>query len=328
MVKLISPTEYVAQGAAAIRKATKRVYFLSMVFADHENTHELIQELEAAARRGVEVVVAADVFTYGEVSGSFLPVRYYGRGAKDMNRMIRSLRKSGVRFSWLGRNRATLFNGRTHNKWCIADNTIFSFGGINMYHSGIENVDYMFMLNDAPLADRLVEEQIRIQRAERRSANHPSVAYEYGSNTVLIDGGIIGQSVIYRRACELSEQAKAITFVSQYCPTGKLARILKQKPARLYYNRIEQATGLNKFAIAISQFFSRLKTSYTRKTYLHAKCMVFEMPDGSKVALSGSHNFAYSGVLLGTREIALETKDPVIIQQLERFIAEEVARKR
>ena len=49
------------------------------------------------------------------------------------------------------------------------------------------------------------------------------------------------------------------------------------------------------------------------------------MEDGSKVAITGSHNFAYTGVLLGTREIALETKDPSIIKQLESFIKKEVA---
>lgn len=324
-VKLISPTEYVSQAAAAMHLATKRIYLLSMVFADHDKTHELITALEKAAERGIEVVVAADVFTYGEVSGGFLPVRYYSKGTKDTNRMVKALKKSGASFSWLGRGRATLFNGRTHSKWCIVDDTIFSFGGVNMYQSGITNVDYMFTLKDPVLADRLVDEQKRIQNAERRAANYPSVAYEHNGNSILMDGGIMGQSVIYRRACELSEEAAHVTFVSQYCPTGRLARILKRTSASLYFNRPQQAPGLNKFVIAVSQFFSRLKTLYTKDTYLHAKCIIFDMKDGTKVALSGSHNFAYTGVLLGTREIALETKDPKIIAQLEHFIKEKVA---
>jgi cardiolipin synthase len=48
------------------------------------------------------------------------------------------------------------------------------------------------------------------------------------------------------------------------------------------------------------------------------------MKDGTKRAISGSHNFAYTGVLLGTREVALETADPTIIRQLETFLDEEV----
>lgn len=324
-MKLISPHQYVKQAAEAVRHATKRVYLISMVIADHETTHELIQELEAAAKRGVEVHVAADVFTFGEVSGGFLPIRYYSPGAKDTNRMVRALKRSGVRFSWLGRARLTLFNGRTHSKWCVVDNTIFSFGGVNMYGEAIDNVDYMFRLEDTKLADRLVEEQKRIQTAERRSSNYPSVAYEHGESTVLIDGGIIGQSVIYRRALELAEQSKSITFVSQYCPTGKLSRIIKKKPTKLYYNRPQQAEGLNRIVLRAAILATQLKTEYKNARYLHAKCIIFKLEDGSKVAITGSHNFAYTGVLLGTREIALETRDPAIIKQLETFIKKEVA---
>lgn len=323
-MKLILPAQYIEQATASIRKATKRVYLLSMVIADHPNTHELIMELEAAAKRGVEVVVMADIFTFGEVSGGFLPIRYYSRGARDTNRMVRILKKAGVKFTWLGRARLTLFNGRTHNKWCIADDTIYTFGGVNLYNGGVENVDYMFTLTDGKLADRLVKEQTRLQEAERRSTNFPSVSYEYNNMSVLIDGGIIGQSIIYRRACELAEQAVSITFVSQYCPTGRLARIIKKKPTTLYYNRLDQAEGLNKGVIGFSQLVSGLKTSYKKETYLHAKFIIFTMEDGTKHAITGSHNFAYTGVLLGTREIALETTDPAIIKQLEDFLQAEV----
>ena len=324
-MKLILPDSYVSRAAQAMRTATKRVYLISMVVADHPKTHELIAELEAAAQRGVEVVVMADIFTFGEVSGGFLPIRYYSPGVRDANRMVRTLKNAGVKFTWLGRARLTLFNGRTHSKWCVVDDTVFSFGGVNMYEGGIENVDYMFETLDSKLAERLVDEQKRIQHAERRFMNFSSVAHEHGDMTILFDGGIIGQSVIYRRACELAEQAQSVTFVSQYCPTGKLARILKKRPTRFYFNRLRQAQGLNKIVIGLSQFISGLKTSYKRAAYLHAKCIIYTMPDGSKRAITGSHNFAYTGVLLGTREVALETGDKKIIAQLEDFVKNEVS---
>jgi cardiolipin synthase len=53
--------------------------------------------------------------------------------------------------------------------------------------------------------------------------------------------------------------------------------------------------------------------------------MIFYMPDGRTVALSGSHNFVSAGVILGTREIALETEDPAIVAQLETFFKKYVA---
>ncbi len=297
---------------------------MSMVIADHEATHPLIAAAEEAAKRGVEVVIAGDIFTFGEVGGGFLPFRYYSHGARSANRMVRSLKRAGVKFHWLGKGRITLYHGRTHSKWCVADDTVFTFGGVNLYEEGIQNIDYMFSHTDAKLADRIVEEQKRVQKAEARSTNYPSVAYEHGDMTVLIDGGIIGQSVIYRRAIELAEKATHITFVSQYCPTGKLSRVLKKKKTTLYYNRPLQAEGLNRIVIRIGQFTSGLVTEYKKARYLHAKCIIFTFEDGSKAAITGSHNFAYTGVLLGTREIALETRDPKIISQLETFIEKEV----
>lgn len=324
-LQLVSPHEYIRQAATAAQKAKKRIYVLSLVVADHNETHALIAELEAAARRGVKVIIAADVFTYGEVGGGFFPVRYFSHGARHMNQLVKNLKKAGVQFHWLGRGRITLYHGRTHTKWCIIDDTVFSFGGVNLYDGGIQNVDYMFTLKNSLLADRLVQEQERIQKAERTSTNFPSSMYEQDALTVLIDGGIIGQSIIYRRAIELTEKATHITFVSQYCPTGKMARLFKKKSVDVYYNRPWQADGINRFALAIGQFLAGLKTQYAGGRYLHAKCIIFTFSDGSKVALTGSHNFAYTGVLLGTREVALETHDPAVIQQIEDFIQREVA---
>jgi len=325
-MKLLLPPDYIAQATELIKKAEKRVFLIAMVVADHPATHELIEALKDAAKRGVQVTVTADIFTYGEVSGSFLPVRYYSAGVRDINTMAKTLKSAGVKFLWLGRSRFTIFNGRTHSKWCVVDDTCFVFGGVNVYEGGVnENADYMFRLENNRLADRLVYEQGRIVKAERTSTNYPSVTYELEGNSVLIDGGIIAHSVIYRRATELAKEASHITFVSQYCPTGKLARIFKKKDVSMYFNRPEQATSFNKVLIRISMLTSGFKTLYKRDRYLHAKFILFTMKDGSKIAITGSHNFAYTGVLFGTREIALETNDPKVIAQLESFYRKHVA---
>lgn len=323
-MKLVSPTQYVREATEAINNATSRVYLLSMVLANHKSTEMLIDAIKAAAKRGVKVVVAADIFTYGEVSDGFLAFRYYSPGGRNTSRMVKSLKKAGVKFSWLGRGRVTIFHGRTHSKWCIVDDLVFAFGGVNLYDQGVNNTDYMLRIDDSHLANRLVDEQVRLQKADLRSINYPSTIYEHNELKVLIDGGIIGQSVIYRRAIELAEQAESIQFVSQYCPTGRLARILKKKSTGLYFNRPVQASGLNRVVIRVAQALTGLKTAYRQPRYLHAKLIIYTMKDGTKTALTGSHNFAHTGVLLGTREIALETNEPAIVDQLERFIWQEI----
>ena len=82
---------------------------------------------------------------------------------------------------------------------------------------------------------------------------------------------------------------------------------------------------MNKIIIGINMMWTKSVTKYTRPNYLHAKFMIFTMKDGSKVAITGSHNFVNSASLLGTREIALETRDVDIISQLENFFEQHVA---
>lgn len=321
-MKLVLPPDYVREATELANKAERQISLISMVVADHPATHSLIEALEAAALRGVKVTVSADIFTYGEVNGSFLPLRYNSSQSKAATKMAKVLKAAGVKFEWLGHGRVTLLNGRTHSKWCVIDDTVFTFGGVNMYQGGIENTDYMFRLEDGALADRLVKEQKKIQSAERTATNYSSAAFELGENRALFDGGIIGHSIIYRRVCELTEKAEHVLFVSQYCPTGKLARLLKKTPNTLYFNQPEQASFLNRTLITFSMFFSGFTSQYHKRNYLHAKFIIFTLPDGTKTAITGSHNFAYTGVLFGTREIALETKDPAIISQLESFAEE------
>lgn len=324
-MKLLSPSEYIREASALARKATDRIYLLSMVIADHPNTHELIEELEKASERGVKVVVAADIFTFGSVLSDFYPGKYRSKDTRQAQRMARALKKAGVSFQWLGKQRTTLYNGRTHSKWCVIDNTVFAFGGVNMYQKGIENADYMFMVEDSLIADRIVEEQHKVQDAEKRLINYPSSSYQQDDDIIYFDGGMVGQSIIYRRACQLAKQAKEITFVSQYCPTGRLSKLLKNTDSKLYINRPEQADGLNVIAVRAGIMLSRLHNLYKRPNYLHAKLIIYTMENGNKVALTGSHNFAYTGVILGTREIALETSNKKTIKQLEDFIKKEIA---
>ncbi len=323
--KLLLPADYVRDAARHIRLAQTRVCLLSMVVADDVATDELIDALSEAAERGVAVEVSADIFTYGELGGFFLPTRYRTAQSRKITHMSKRFIKSGVKFTWLGKSHATLFSGRTHIKWCMVDNTVYTFGGVNLYQKGIKCNDYMLKIDDKLLADKLIDEYHRLARADAGDYSYRSHSFTHGDDTVLIDGGFVGDSIIYRRACQLAAQASHVTLVSQYCPTGKLGGLLKKTSSRLYFNPPSNAVNLNRVVIRVGMFFSGHKTLYDKPNYLHAKFMLFDMPDGRRVALTGSHNFVKAGVLLGTREIALQTENPQTIKQLEDFLCNVVA---
>lgn len=322
--KLILPDEYVKNATEHIKKARQRVALLTMVLVDDSATDELLDALCAAAERGVEVMVAGDSFTYTDFQGSYIPTTYRSKRVRDAMSLQKRFRKAGAKFYWLGRLSMVAFTGRTHIKWCIVDDTVYSFGGVNLDLPSIQNTDYMFMVKNDELASRLIAEQERIITADRRGHAYRSHQFGDDDNMVLIDGGFLGDSIIYRRACYWAERASHVTLVSQYCPTGKLSRLLKKVDSALYFNHWTNAGLLNRFVIRVGMATSKQTSAYHRRPYLHAKFVIFTLTDGKKVAITGSHNFVSAGVFLGTREVALETSNKKIIAQLERFFEKHV----
>jgi len=322
--KMILSKEYIDDVVKEIDKSKIRICIVVMVIIDDSSTRILTEAIKKAANRGVVVEMSADVFTYAELSGFVFPTRYRSGFARQTNSMVSDLTKSGIKFTWLGTKNVTIFNGRTHDKWCVVDDISYTFGGVNLHKEGIENNDYMFKIHDKDLSDKLVTEYHEITKTDSNyySRRSDSTPINYGE--LLFDRGIVGDSLIYRRACKLTNQAKSVVLVSQYCPTGKLSKLLKKTDSKLFFNPPLNARRLNRIVIRISIFFTKNKTSYIKKQYLHAKFMIFTMPGGDKIAIAGSHNFVRSTSLLGTKEVAIQTSDKNIISQLEGFIKNQI----
>lgn len=323
--KLLLPLEYVQQATRHINEAKEQVSFLCMMVTEDTATDELIDALAAAAQRGVNVRVAADTFTYGELGGHFIPLKYYTKRSRSTTHMSKELTKAGVHFTWLGRFSTLPVTGRTHSKILVVDDTVYSFGGVNLYDESLSYTDYMFKCKDQMLALELRDEINRLVAADGKNFSYRSHEFTINDkHKVLLDGGLQGDSVIYRRAVQLTRQASHVLYVSQYGPAGKLARVLKSTSASIYFNKPENASFWNKIIIGSNMLFSGVETEYTGSNYLHAKFMIFTMPDGSKTAITGSHNFVPGGVLFGTREIALETTNKRVISQLEKFFVQRI----
>jgi cardiolipin synthase len=326
--KLLTARDYAKDASKKIDKATTRVALVTTTFhADDTLSESIVAALSRAAERGVIVSICVDTYTYTEPKEFILksPRKHPARAYRAIQ-LERRLKKAGANFQWLGRASNIGFAGRTHSKWLIVDDTVYSFGGVNIDRASFENTDYMLRFANADFADMLFSQHLRLVKADK--AGHASKSHSIiidENTTALIDGGLIGDSIIYRRACRLAKQAESIQLVSQYCPTGRLNRILRHKQATLYFNHWRKAAWMNRLLIQFGMVFTRQHTHYHSLSYLHAKFIIFTMPDGEKIAISGSHNFMYSSVLFGTREIAIETTDAKIINQIESFFKKEVA---
>ncbi len=324
--KLLLPLEYRRDAIRAIKSAKKRILLVAMVLTDDSSTDGLIDALNDAGMRGIDVKIAADIFTYGKYGGHFRPYKFFVKQSRATTAMVRRLEKNGVKFTWLGRFALMPFTGRNHMKCLVVDDTVYSFGGVNIDQESFENNDLMFKCPDVQLANQVYDIIMRIIEADDDNFAYRSNSFSYGKqSTILIDGGLQGDSIIFRRACELAKQASHITYVSQYGPTGKLARILRHKKVAMYFNAPQDAREFNnRFIIRFGLFFHRFPTLYKKHKYLHAKFIIFTMPSGEKVAITGSYNFIWGAVIFGTREIALETTDTKIIKQLEVFLTHHV----
>ncbi len=318
--ELISPQEYIADATRRIHVAQRRVRVIALTIADEHETEALIEALCAASRRGVDVHVAADTFTYADAAGRFVPKQYITARRRRSMDMACELTEAGVRFDWLGQEGGLPWRGRTHTKFCVVDDTVYSFGGVNLDDQGATNIDFMLRISDHRLAEDLVRVYERTRRANSRVSGFRSTALKYGKDQVLIDGGIPGDSIIYRRAVKYALKAQRIVFVSQYCPTGELGKAVAATSHEMWFNPPRNASIFNRILIAASIIATGHRTLYRKREYLHAKTLVFYLKHGKRVAITGSHNFVRGGVTLGTREIALQTRNPLVINQIEEFI--------
>ena len=326
---LLLPAEYVQRLTRDIESAQRRVYITALIIADDEATCEFIAALERASQRGVEVSIAMDLFfTYIEADQSGSKWRYLRQQVRRMRETKRRLERSGASVRWLGQFGFLIFAWRSHVKWSIVDDTVYSFGGINLYAAGISATDFILHVRDAALADRLALEHQRVIETDSEARGYHSHAFGPDEHRVLVDGGRLLDSIIYQRAVELAGKATRTIYVSQYCPTGKLARLLSRTPTNELYFNHKLRSPLWNITMRVLLALNNVSTMYARPEYLHAKFMLFELPDGQAVAITGSHNFAGIGSTLGTREVALETTDPHILKQLYAFLDSHVRASR
>lgn len=321
--QLLDAVSYVADLTARVSTAKRRVVVTSMIINDDPSTNALIIALMDAARRGVDVNVMFDTFTFREFGGYFNPLRRLKKRSREAIDTMKRLQVAGATVTLLGKNVViNPFAGVTHIKWSVVDSDCYAFGGVNLYHEGVHGAtDYMIRTEDPALADDIVTQHTALQKNP-----YPIFKGYRGQSSIgswFVDSGIRHESLIYSRALALTKKAESVLYVSQYSPSGPLANILQQKKnVECYFNTPLNAPFPTSLMLWFDQKITGINSQYRHKKYLHAKFMIFTMPGGKKVALTGSHNFSFKGVVFGTREVALESDNPVIIEQIEDFFGE------
>lgn len=323
-MRVVKAETYAQELLQHIVTAKHRVTISSLTFFYDDATHPLLDALVAATQRNVKVRLVIDAYSQN------IPVQIHHwnqwgeirRKIQETKGFLRTLEQhDGV--VWLHDGLDwNPFKGRLHQKIACVDDHVYFAGGVNMTADGLRSIDYMLYTQDVTLA-HLLDAQLADVVAAPFVDDSEHVIDE--QTKLLIDGGKPGTSLIYDRALALTEQAARVTYVSQLCPSGRLALLLKERDSSLYYNPPQVMLFPGNWYQRVMKTYYRLPNAYTRQQFLHAKCMLFELSDGRKALLSGSHNFSWRGVAYGTRELAVESYDEKLWQELQHLIAVSVA---
>lgn len=314
-------TEYSQALIACIAQARKSITLAAMTIDARAPMDDVLTELHNALHREVKVTLYIDAFTRLSFYESLRP--YEARkNYSTLLHQLSLLTQQGATIVWLGKLGANPYKRRFHQKMSIIDDEIVFFaGGINLTGESFHHHDFMLRTTDTKLAAILTSQ---LQRIASDHFINDETHILTARHTLLIDGGQPHTSIIYDTAMQYAAQAKEIIYVSQMAPSGKLARILTKKPTTFYLNRPTSMSPLSGISEFINQRRYQYVNHYHGKRYIHAKYMLFTMPNDDKIALTGSHNFSERGVNYGTKEIALLTKDEDIWQKLYTYTQDQL----
>ncbi len=308
-----------------IGRAKHRVTLVTLLLLSGPLLDPILKALEEAAERGVKIKIVLDTFTWYYSGRGWLPFSPFratdAKGAAITREVLKRLRRHRSEIIEIGRIGLNPYRGRSHTKITIIDDDVYSFGGINLHDEGFEAIDYMLAMHHSDLADEFDLLAVTLGRGKPKPDRTLSLD-PYSS--VLIDGGRPAKSIIYDRACELAEQATRVHYVSQFCPTGRLANLLKGPSATCYFNPRLHSPAHIGMMVAFDMFKTGIRNHYNGKTFLHAKYILYELDDGSRALITGSHNFSRHGVSFGTKEIALYSTNNKLWDQLYSHLETEV----
>jgi hypothetical protein len=314
----IEPPTYLQALKEGIPRAKQRVIIHAMDIRWGAMLETLVPLLIEAAGRGVDVRIVGDAYSRFKAR---TPRSSHNQSASwpEIKKLSDRLRQSGAQVVYTGKLGLNPFARRTHSKITLVDDQIFTFGGVNFTDVSFGDKDYMLEMRDPILADRLYRLVRAIEKDEPQPL--PDLEEQLGGNAALLfDGGTPKQSVIYETACKLVENAKKVYYVSQMCPSGRLAKHIKATDYECYFIHPHQTDFPANLALVGDKFKYKIRNNYTGSRYIHAKFILTEGKNGSKHIVSGSNNFSWRGVKYGTREIAVHSTDERLWQDFYNFL--------
>jgi phosphatidylserine/phosphatidylglycerophosphate/cardiolipin synthase-like enzyme len=328
-------------------KKGERVAVTTMTFIpDEPLIGALMDELGAAARRGVHTYLTVDAYTFLLDAETKLPGPLWFSNDLDRNikqpyrrwrDVLRNLQKQGVQVAITNRPQRAFSlpqAGRSHIKMAIVDDKLY-VGGCNLY--GPDEISLMVQFESKKTADWLfpfVQKMAETGQTSEVFKGKDLMLQIDDKTELLLDAGVRGQSIIYERALQMVNEARDwLVFTCQYLPHGVtadhlVAALRRGVEVKILFNNPREhgpIEGALEYAARFREKLRLPKSFFAGELpkgapYLHGKLLASE---GG--AMVGSHNYVTTGVRLGTPELALLRRDRDFAQNLADFITQQLS---
>lgn len=326
-----------------LTKSGDRILLVTMaILPELEEVATIIQALEKAALRGVDVLFSLDAYNLIMSQTKKVPGPLYFNKSWPpktnvhefdyLLKLTSRLSKSGVKIGITNKPERSLlnpFSHRSHIKMAVINDTTY-IGGCNL--SQVSTSDIMLKLKDKKTANWLFDTMGPAVQARSIRENFRNIDKKYQIDpytTLFIDAGVKNQSIIYDRALRIIDEATEwIVITCQFFPHSTTAKHLLEAHKRgvkiaIFFNDPKHHTGFHHVILQslVTQFEkTRMPATFfdnkipLDSPFVHAKIITNE-----KEAMVGSHNYVPAGVKFGTAEIAIHRKDPKFATQIRNF---------
>lgn len=330
---VLTPLDFIKDVEQEAKKAKYRVWAQAMEVESGEVTETFLQVFRMAAKRGIDTRLHADyysllftdgIFNYWPfVSSAFRRKRH--QRLKKQQALAASFKEAGIQFLYTNPpsilDRLFPARGRNHMKIVLID-MIAWIGGVNFHDDNFAIQDVMVKITDPAIS---MEIAYVYERIDRRESLRDMAIQCTDETTLLIDSGMINRSIILRHAVDLVKNAeKKIQVISPLIPDADLLRALNtaKKQGRevdIIAPKAGEMSGIYQLVDEFNDFvmkFRHLTLPIQFKDFmLHAKILIVD----EREIIVGSHNFSSRGVRMGTEEIALQSTNKVLVQNILRY---------
>lgn len=338
-----TPEEFLNDFTTSAQGASRRIWVQVMYFEAAGLPKRVEDVLTQGAKRGIDVRVNIDWYTTQQVEGAipFLPA--LKKEERNKRKMIQAKNKDLLRRLRVNGVKVTITNSlgvvgeafpplgylaRDHRKSFVVDETLW-VGGLNLSELDLRALDFVVKLTNPAVVTAITKQFGQVNEKRPRKDYLVDCDLNY---RLLVDAGapgkslVRGTSLIYQEALQMVKGSqKQITLVSQVVPDGSLLESLKTKAREGITVKIYTSS---REAYRSFPPFERARRSYLRKTKgtnmqlfhhperrVHAKLLLVD-----NEALLGSHNLTGLSIRTSTQELALHTRDPQLVGQLQEFV--------